>query len=96
MHVAPGFVPVVELWIAGRTDPELGREAAKFAPIAASAVTAAVLEPVPHHLHAAMLEFVDTRMDTLRGILIPAFVERHREQCRWETTTTALCWIGAS
>lgn len=105
VHVAPGFVPVVELWVAGRTDRELGREVAKFAPIAASAVTAAVLEPVPHHLHGAMLEFVYTTMDTLRGILIPAFVERDREQSRrrWDTATTALrrmahpdlaAWLG--
>jgi len=92
VHVAPGFVPVVELWVAGRTDPELGREVAKFAPIAASAVTAAVLEPVPHHLHPAMLEFVYTAMDTLRGILIPGFVDRDGQQARrrWETATTAL------
>jgi AcrR family transcriptional regulator len=92
VHVAPGFVPVVELWVAGRTDPELGREVAKFAPIAASAVTAAVLEPVPHHLHDAMLEFVYTAMDTLRGILIPSFVDRDGQQARrrWETATTAL------
>jgi len=92
VHVAPGFVPVVELWVAGRTDPELGREVAKFAPIAASAVTLAVLEPVPHHLHGAMLEFVYTAMDTLRGILIPAFVESDGQQARrrWETATTAL------
>jgi AcrR family transcriptional regulator len=105
VHLAPGFVPVVELWVAGRTDPELSREVAKFAPIAASAVTAAVLEPVPHHLHGAMLEFVYTAMDTLRGILIPAFVERDPEQSRrrWETATTALrrmahpdlaAWLG--
>lgn len=92
VHVGPGFVPVVELWVAGRTDSELGREVAKFAPIAASAVTAAVLEPVPHRLHGAMLEFVYTAVDTLRGILIPAFVERDGEQARrrWETATTAL------
>jgi AcrR family transcriptional regulator len=92
VHDAPGFVPVVELWVAGRTDPELGREVAKFAPIAASAVTAAVLEPVPHHLHGAMLEFVYTAMDTLRGILIPSFVESdtQRARRRWETATGGL------
>ena len=92
VHVAPGFVPVVELWVAGRTDPELGREVAKFAPIAASAVTAAVLEPVPHDLHDAMLEFVYMAMDTLRGILIPSFVERDKQLARgrWESATGAL------
>ena len=65
---------------------------AKFAPIAASAVTAAVLEPVPHHLHGAMLESVYTAMETLRGILIPGFVDRDRQQAqrRWETATSAL------
>ena len=65
-------------WPAGQIPSWVG-EVAKFAPIAASAVTAAVLEPVPHHLHGAMLEFVYTAMDTLRGILIPAFVERDQE-----------------
>ena len=92
VHVAPGFVPVVGLWVAGRTDPELGREVARFAPIAASAVTAAVLEPVPHHLHGAMLEFVYTAMDTLRGILIPSFVDSDPQQARrrWDTATGAL------
>lgn len=92
VHAAPGFVPVVELWVAGRTDPELAREVSKFAPIAASAVTAAVLEPVPHHLHPAMLEFVYTAMDTLRGILIPSFVDADKTQAgrRWQTAATVL------
>lgn len=92
VHLAPGFVPVVELWVAGRTDPELAREVSKFAPIAASAVTTAVLEPVPHQLHDAMLEFVYTAMDTLRGILIPSFVDSDGELARrrWDKATSAL------
>lgn len=91
-HHAWGFVPVVELWVAGRTDPLLAREVAKYSPIMASAVTAAVLESVPHELHEAMLQFVYTAMDTLRGILIPAFVDTDPQQARrrWDRATVLI------
>ena len=92
VHAAPGFVPVVELWIAGRTDPELARELRKYAPIAASAVTAAVLEPLPRDLNEPMLDFVYTAMDTLRGILIPSFVDSDQSQARrrWDRAAAGL------
>ncbi len=91
-HHAGGFVPVVELWVAGRTDPPLAREVATFAPIMTSAVTAAVLESVPGHLHEAMLDFVYTAMDTLRGILIPAFVEIDQSltRRRWDRAAAGM------
>ena len=91
-HNAGGFIPVVELWVAGRTDPLLAREVATFSPIMASAVTTAVLESVPHHLHEAMLDFVYTAMDTLRGILIPGFVESDPSQTkrRWDRATAGI------
>lgn len=91
-HHAWGFVPVVELWVAGRTDPLLAREVATFSPIMASAVTAAVLESVPHHLHEPMLDFVYTAMDTLRGILIPGFVENDGAQTRrrWDRAQVSI------
>ena len=91
-HHAWGFVPVVELWVAGRTDPLLAREVATFSPIMASAVTTAVLESVPQPLHEAMLDFVYTAMDTLRGILIPGFVEDDTTltRRRWDRATVSM------
>ena len=92
IHHAGGFVPVVELWVAGRTDPLLAREVATFSPIMASAVTAAVLESVPHHLREALLDFVYTAMDTLRGILIPGFVESDEAltRRRWDRAAVSM------
>ena len=70
----------------------------------ASAVTTAVLESVPHHLHEAMLDFVYTAMDTLRGILIPGFVDSDGSQAKgagiaprpasggWSTRNSASGW----
>ena len=91
-HQAWGFVPIVELWVAGRTDPLLAREVAKYSPIMASAVTAAVLESVPHELHGPMLDFVYTAMDTLRGILIPGFVDsdKSRARRRWDRAAAGI------
>jgi AcrR family transcriptional regulator len=80
------FVPCVELWVAGRTDPELGREVARFEVIVGVNLGAAVAEFVPVHIRKPMMEFIYTAMDALRGILITAFVDPDpgRAKRRWE------------
>ncbi len=91
-HSGPGFIALAELWIAGRTDPALAREVAKFELIAGSAVDTALLGAVPSNLHEAMVKFTFAAMDTLRGILIPCFVDgdTSRARGRWESATEGL------
>lgn len=86
LHQGPMFIAAVELWVAGRTDPALGREVAKFESIVARNLMTAVGEFVPEAIHKPMLDFVYTAMDALRGILIASFVEADpsRTRRRWD------------
>ena len=86
VHQGPLFIAAVELWVAGRTDPALGREVAKFESIVASNLMAAVSEYVPEEIHKPMLDFLYTAMDALRGILIASFVDidPSRARRRWD------------
>jgi AcrR family transcriptional regulator len=86
LHAPPTFIPIVELWVAGRTDPELGREVAKFEAIALGAVVTGVAELIPAELAVPAMNFVYTAMDALRGILVSGFVDADpsRARQRWE------------
>lgn len=86
IHTGPLFIPVVELWVAGRTDPELGREVARFETIAVSGILAAASEFVPVEIQQPMVEFLYTGMDAIRGILITSFVDTDptRLERRWK------------
>jgi len=86
LHAPPTFIPIVELWVAGRTDPELGREVAKFEAIALGAVVTGVAEMIPAELAVPAMNFVYTAMDALRGILVSGFVDADpsRARQRWE------------
>ena len=86
VHQGPMFIAAVELWVAGRTDPALGREVAKFESIVAGNLMTAVGEFVPKQIHKPMLDFLYTAMDALRGILIASFVDTDpsRARRRWD------------
>ncbi len=92
VHEGPLFIAAVELWVAGRTDPALGREVAKFESIVASNLMAAVAEFVPDAIHKPMLDFLYTAMDALRGILIASFVDTDpaRARRRWDRAAANL------
>lgn len=86
LHQGPMFIAAVELWVAGRTDPALGREVAKFESIVATNLMTAVSELVPQQIQKQMLDFLYTAMDALRGILISSFVDNDptRARRRWD------------
>ena len=92
VHEGPLFIAAVELWVAGRTDPALGREVAKFESIVASNLMAAVGQYVPEEIHKPMLDFLYTAMDALRGILIASFVDvdPSRARRRWDRASANL------
>jgi AcrR family transcriptional regulator len=92
IHSAPIFIPIVELWVAGRTDSELGREVAKFESVATSTLLSVIAEFAPEDIHRAMADFVYTAMDALRGILISSFVDDDpmRARRRWERSSANL------
>jgi len=86
LHQGPMFIAAVELWVAGRTDPSLGCEVAKFESIVVTHLMTTVSEFVPQQIHKQMLDFLYTAMDALRGILISGFVENDsvRARRRWD------------
>jgi AcrR family transcriptional regulator len=86
LHEGPMFIATVELWVAGRTDPALGREVAKFESIVGSSLVAAVAQLVPEQLNKPILGFLYTAMDALRGILISSYVDPDpaRVRRRWD------------
>jgi AcrR family transcriptional regulator len=92
LHQGPMFIAAVELWVAGRTDPVLGREVAKFESIVSSNLMTAVGEFVPAQIHKPVLDFLCTAMDALRGILIASFVDidPSRARRRWERAAGSL------
>ena len=92
VHQGPMFIAAVELWVAGRTDPALGGEVAKFESIVAGNLMTAVGEFVPEQIHKPMLDFLYIAMDALRGILIASFVDTDpsRARRRWDRAATNL------
>ena len=92
IHQSPMFIATVELWVAGRTDPALGREVAKFESIVVDSMASAVAQFVPKEVNKPMLDFLYTAMDALRGILISSFVESDasRARRRWDRAAANL------
>jgi AcrR family transcriptional regulator len=92
IHSAPIFVPIVELWVAGRTDSDLGREVAKFESVASTTLMSVIAEFAPEGIHRSMADFVYTAMDALRGILISSFVDGDpsRARRRWDRASANL------
>jgi AcrR family transcriptional regulator len=92
IHQGPMFIATVELWVAGRTDPSLGREVAKFESIVQNSLIAAVAEFVPEEINKPMLDFLYTAMDALRGILIASYVDidPSRARRRWDRAAANL------
>lgn len=92
LHQGPLFIATVELWVAGRTDPALGREVSKFETIVVNSLIAAVAQFVPEELNKPMLDFLYTAMDALRGILIASSVDADpgRARRRWNRAAANL------
>jgi AcrR family transcriptional regulator len=92
LHQGPMFNATVELWVAGRTDPALGREVAKFETIVDKSLIAAVAQFVPDEFNKPMLDFLYTAMDALRGILIASYAESDlgRARRRWHRAAANL------
>jgi AcrR family transcriptional regulator len=85
LHDGPMFIATVELWVAGRTDPPLGREVAKFESIVQNSLVDAVAQCVPQEINKPVLDFLYTAMDALRGILIASYIDSDpiRARRRW-------------
>jgi AcrR family transcriptional regulator len=92
LHGDEYFIPVVELWVAGRTDAALGKQVARFEVSVVINLTAAVAEFLPEEIHRPMLEFIYLAMDALRGILISSLVDTDplRARRRWERAAPGL------
>jgi AcrR family transcriptional regulator len=92
IHAEAMFIPILELWVAGRTDPTLRPEIGKVEGTVVSALVVAVAEYVPDELKKPMLQFLYTVMDAVRGILISSFVDEDpaRARRRWERAKPGL------
>ncbi|WP_298445773.1 TetR/AcrR family transcriptional regulator [Gordonia sp. (in: high G+C Gram-positive bacteria)] len=109
LHDGPLFTAAVELWVAGRSDPELGAEVITFERIVNQSVVAALAGALPAgaEVDRRLPDFVYTAMDALRGIKIAAFVDADslRARRRWDRACDVLrrgadpamfTWLGAA
>jgi hypothetical protein len=92
LHSEAMFIPIVELWVAGRTDPALHGEVGKLETIVLTSLLGAVAEYVPEEIHRSMLEFMYMAMDVARGILISSLVDPDptRARRRWDRARPGL------
>jgi AcrR family transcriptional regulator len=92
IHSEAMFIPIVELWVAGRTDPALRGEVGKLETIVLTTLLGAVAEYVPEEIHRSMLEFMYMAMDVIRGILISSLVDPDptRARRRWDRARPGL------
>lgn len=93
LHQGPLFIAAMELWVAGRTDPELAAEVRKVEPFVNNAVLMALSRYVPDEVHRKdARDFVYTAMDALRGILVASFVDPDNERAhrRWQRASEHL------
>jgi AcrR family transcriptional regulator len=92
IHTEVLFIPVAELWIAGRTDPALRGEVSKLESIVLTTLIAAVANFVPEAVHRPLLEFMYLAMDVLRGILISSMTDPDwsRARRRWDRARPGL------
>ncbi len=93
LHNGPIFVATVELWVAGRTDPTLAHEMAKFEPLVATNILTALAQGLPgQESNRQLRDFIYTAMDAIRGILISNFVEPDptRARRRWDRAVASL------
>ncbi|MBJ8337680.1 TetR/AcrR family transcriptional regulator [Antrihabitans sp. YC3-6] len=97
IHSGPIFIATVELWVAGRTDPQLGREVAKFEPVVVNSMMTLLAEAMPAPVLKPMRDFLYTAMDALRGILISSYVDADpdRARRRWDRASANLRRIAA-
>jgi AcrR family transcriptional regulator len=92
IHSEAMFIPIVELWVAGRTDAALRGEVGKLETIVLTTLLGAVAEYVPEEIHRSMLEFMYMAMDVIRGILISSLVDPDptRPRRRWDRARPGL------
>jgi AcrR family transcriptional regulator len=92
IHSEAMFIPIVELWVAGRTDPALRDEVGKLETIVLTTLLGAVAEFVPDAIHRSVLTFMYMAMDVLRGILISSLVDPDpgRARRRWDRARPGL------
>jgi AcrR family transcriptional regulator len=97
VHQGPVFIATVELWVAGRSDRELGQEMAKFEPVVSSNILAALAQGFPGlEPGRELVSFIYTAMDTIRGILLSNFIEQDLSRARrqWDRAVPTLHAIG--
>jgi len=97
VHQGPVFVATVELWVAGRADPTLAREMAKFEPVVTANLVAGIAQVFPGvEAGGELRSFFFTAMDVIRGILISNFVEPDatRAKRQWDRASAGLLVMG--
>ncbi|MGW5309581.1 TetR/AcrR family transcriptional regulator [Nocardia thailandica] len=97
VHQGPLYVALVELWLAGRTDPQLAAELRRVEPVVNNAMLGAVAQLVPNELvRKPARDFIYTAMDALRGILLSTMVadDPERAHRRWQRASADLRIVG--
>lgn len=88
LHQSPAFTAVVELWLAGRTDPELRAPVAMLNKQLTSAVAEILAERVPDFVaRCDSAAVVTTALAAIRGVLLAGFVaDGDSTEAVWSTT----------
>ncbi len=92
-HRGPLFDVMVELWVAGRTDPTIGAAVTQLERAVSAALSAALIEHVSAiRRREDLRDLIYTAMDILRGILTSTFVHADPERAarRWRRATDRL------
>lgn len=92
-HQGPLAIAVTELWIAGRTDPELASEMRRVEPVVNRALFEAIARVAPNELHRKEIrDFAYTAMDALRGIQVAGYIsdDPDRARRRWTRAVAQL------
>lgn len=92
-HQGPLAIAVTELWVAGRTDPQLASAMRRVEPVVNRALFDAIARVAPNEVHRKEIrDFVYTAMDALRGLQVAGYIadDPARTRRRWERAVKQL------
>ncbi|ALG86323.1 TetR/AcrR family transcriptional regulator [Gordonia phthalatica] len=92
-HQGPLAIAVTELWVAGRTDPQLASEMRRVEPVVNRALFEAIARVAPNEVHRKEIrDFAYTAMDALRGLQVAGYIadDPARTRRRWERAVNQL------
>lgn len=96
IHTGPSFLATLELWVAARTDPELGEQLSLVQAEQTERNVAAFVEAYPDIVtHPDFFPQVVTQLAAMRGLALLALVSGDDPQRWWPTTRAHMLRLAA-